>query len=894
MTIPAATLEERIGYQPHVRAWGAIPDLIEVTDGAITASDNTFTSASGGFGTDRVGQFIYVAGAGAAGVALITTIASVTSPTEVELTDAASTTVAGAVALWGRDNTASLQAAINECASHGVLLRVHFGEYLTGPLTIPSDSHLIGSGEGVSKLRAIPGSIPTDTPWIANSDQTGGNQNIIIEQMGFDGSKALLTVTGVDILEIANVTNISILRSHFQNAQRVCIRGNRWTDATIQGCSFVNWQPANVTASPDPEGAGGAVQCATSSHGESNGINILSNRFDGTVSKSTCLKLSGSATNPIRNVIIDGNLCLVGAYTAAVLATLGIELWCPSDDSPGYEQFTISNNIVQGEAGITAAAMFGISLAGSGGLYGAVTGNVVRYCYNFGIEIGSSSYVSITGNSLTDSSGIILDSNQGNGCHHCTVTGNTIRKPMIFDGGTANPYGIKLYAGQIQGPSPHTVTHCVISGNTVDLTGAGSDFPIGIILQSNHIDSKVNHIQVTGNNILGDGTVTQRGILMANSLGAVDRNYVSGNLLKNVTQGIHTGSGTSENNRYFCNFFSDDVTNNYSGVLGVGDDIVDVNAEGATFSPTSLQIRGSPNPEIDNLGNIRLTNPNARAYIGSGPADKTANNPNLVVLNKINYGSAVQGGIISVNSVFDGDPNWEKSTADAYSRALFLILGAGRFAVGFDDADNANGAAVGYPYALFVDDSTSEVRTGAPYPIFPMDKQSGVYAHNASPEGVITANEGSICIAKYAASGHLFLKSTGTSNTGWVEILTSGGVTDLGDAADVDGTGLTTGKQLQWDGSKVVNATAGDFDSLDVGGGDMTVDASGNTDVNSLDVQGTARLDSTGRFFPVATSQSAEPTLQNGELRIWIDTDTGISHVVFRSSGGVQQKVALA
>lgn len=74
--------------------------LLSGTDGAISSGDNTFTSATGPgeneFTDSYVGKTIVVTGAGAAGADLTTTIASVTSATEVELTAAASTTVSDA------------------------------------------------------------------------------------------------------------------------------------------------------------------------------------------------------------------------------------------------------------------------------------------------------------------------------------------------------------------------------------------------------------------------------------------------------------------------------------------------------------------------------------------------------------------------------------------------------------------------------------------------------------------------------------------------------------------------------------------------------------------------------------------------------------------------------
>lgn len=85
-----------------------ITRLVSNTDGAITASDNTFTSAGGPGGNEftesYVGKTITVSGAGADGADLETTIASFTSATEVELTDAAATTVSDAS--WSVENPA--------------------------------------------------------------------------------------------------------------------------------------------------------------------------------------------------------------------------------------------------------------------------------------------------------------------------------------------------------------------------------------------------------------------------------------------------------------------------------------------------------------------------------------------------------------------------------------------------------------------------------------------------------------------------------------------------------------------------------------------------------------------------------------------------------------------
>lgn len=61
--------------------------------GSITSADQTFTSETAVFRSADVGRYIYIEGAGPNGRVLVTTIASFTSSTVVELTDAAETSV---------------------------------------------------------------------------------------------------------------------------------------------------------------------------------------------------------------------------------------------------------------------------------------------------------------------------------------------------------------------------------------------------------------------------------------------------------------------------------------------------------------------------------------------------------------------------------------------------------------------------------------------------------------------------------------------------------------------------------------------------------------------------------------------------------------------------------
>ncbi len=97
----------------NVKSYGALGDGVDYADGALTATDATFTSASNPFVSGDVGKVISIDGAGTAGAYHVTTIASYTSAGEVELTDVGVTTVSGAAVFrFGTDDTSALQTLI--------------------------------------------------------------------------------------------------------------------------------------------------------------------------------------------------------------------------------------------------------------------------------------------------------------------------------------------------------------------------------------------------------------------------------------------------------------------------------------------------------------------------------------------------------------------------------------------------------------------------------------------------------------------------------------------------------------------------------------------------------------------------------------------------------------
>jgi hypothetical protein len=111
----------------------ASTDALQVSDGDIVNTDQTLQClTSAPFTANDVGKLIVVVGAGLAGADLQTTIASFTAPNEVELTDAASTTVVGATVTWGSSITLARMYTDSTNASVSALLyRIYYSPLTT-------------------------------------------------------------------------------------------------------------------------------------------------------------------------------------------------------------------------------------------------------------------------------------------------------------------------------------------------------------------------------------------------------------------------------------------------------------------------------------------------------------------------------------------------------------------------------------------------------------------------------------------------------------------------------------------------------------------------------------------------------------------------------------------
>lgn len=114
-----------LAWQFSIAAQGAKGDLNCVVDGAMNASA-VLTSATANFQPGDVGKTVVVKGALTSGVtSLVTTILSRQSATQVTLNAAATVSSAtGLQVVWGTDDTAAIQAAINAALAYRAPLGV--------------------------------------------------------------------------------------------------------------------------------------------------------------------------------------------------------------------------------------------------------------------------------------------------------------------------------------------------------------------------------------------------------------------------------------------------------------------------------------------------------------------------------------------------------------------------------------------------------------------------------------------------------------------------------------------------------------------------------------------------------------------------------------------------
>lgn len=143
----------------NVKNFGVKGDAQTSIQGSmISGTKNLTCDAFGVFVPSDVGKFVLIAGAGASANALASSIATFVTSSHVILVDTATTSTSGASMTWGTNDTAAIQAAINQITtssrdlglgrtgSAGTLFFPSGGYILTAEITIPGALTISGDG----------------------------------------------------------------------------------------------------------------------------------------------------------------------------------------------------------------------------------------------------------------------------------------------------------------------------------------------------------------------------------------------------------------------------------------------------------------------------------------------------------------------------------------------------------------------------------------------------------------------------------------------------------------------------------------------------------------------------------------------------------------------------
>lgn len=543
-------LSDFLGAQPYVGLTGAVADCRQCSDAAIEPDSTTLTSATADWGLGEsgtewglplAGKFIAVQGAGVDGADLITTIASWTDSGTLELTDAASTLVTGSAhCIWGTDNTTALQEAFDTYASKKVILRLHFGDYLTGRLTIPSNLHLVGSGPQASRLLYKPGSsinnyamletYGIDTP--LPDPYAPLVENIIFENLGIDGLGGFSQLYGgsdgngdgshswhptqhMSLMFIWWSKNCRFENCRFENGnvggvniggafENISFINCHFEDATVPGNTFTKYDFSESYVDENGRGKvmmNGALlriwDCETSSKG----WHVTGCRFHAHTCQGTCVKagidfLAADTGQVLSDLSITNNEFLMGTVEwhennsgeqvldgpgRGQTGALGFEIWSPTGMVVTGNRFETVDLTGQDRRNDNFA--ISVIRAYAHGTHAVISNNTITNCGAYTVECNVP--YSVISNNICRRSGamsIIGGSyaSQSLGIGNITVANNTFEYPRLGSNSFASAYpvrAISVYNGAIEdGPK---IDNVQIIGNIFRLSQVEEPGPPG-------------------------------------------------------------------------------------------------------------------------------------------------------------------------------------------------------------------------------------------------------------------------------------------------------------------------------------------------------------------------------------------------------------------------------
>lgn len=593
------------------------------------------------------------------------------------LSDRADAKDFGVVCDGSTDDTTALQLAVTNAATAKAALYLPADTCLVSALSLPSNTHIIGQGWGLStiKQKALTG--VNNTPFLTNSDHTGGNSNIALEQLTIDGNASnqggVSEVTG---LQLFQVDTVRVDFAQFINIIGWGISGANWTNITVSNSRFSNYA-SNSTTLKNSACIGTRYADATAA---SKNIHLFSNFCDGSATGVGGFKLSGTVAAPISGIIETDNHWIVGDSGTSDTA-LGSELY--SNDGPttfdGFFDFIVDHNIVEGVSASSPLGnqTFGISICGSGGNHGTVSHNTIKWIGDFSIELCGPN-ISAVGNTLDTTAQVIVNSSFGGTIENVSVTDTVFKNPTGYNSGTPGAPAFLAYT-----QSGGILRNISFRGNQVDYTNTAAPSPTNSVIhaQCNSGSGSILDTNITDNQIHGPGTAySVTGItLEQDGTCSVSRSIISRNTLVNLTNGIFYGGDDNTQTTY--NTYSN-VTARHaaSGSIPVSDVFWEIDPS-ADYTTAWSSISPSSNIILTKTGQYFQTN-------------NGATTPNIITWNATNGGDCAIGGVFSTNSrqnlSSDMVPyGWTQTSSGAYTRAAYYQNGACRFVIAFGPATGA-------------------------------------------------------------------------------------------------------------------------------------------------------------------------------------------------------------
>jgi hypothetical protein len=562
--------------------FGCFSDAAGTSNAAITAGGTTLTSDTGTWSAGDAGKPIDVAGAGAAGATLRTSIASFTDTDEIELADAAATTVApsktsaGGLAIWGDDYTdtiegatgtdlsvgrkftapysvraanstttrtqqaragdrlsvldfgavgdgstddsAAIQAACVVCAARGKTLYFPAGVYLCAGLAVACS--LVGEGNG-SILRSNDDTVDLLDPTASD---------ISVRHLRLEGVAVDATNTTYAIRPSGAVTGVVIsgvtfsgetAGEGFNNAIKIEDDCDDWR---VEGCSFERlW---GTTA-----GHGYGILCANQS-----GAKIYKNTFVGPANRGRHAVYMSAGTN---GAIVSENEVNGFSYEAITTNASGVQ--DPVIDSE------IVGNIIRD------CVLSGNASSGAIGCYGladgiTIRGNIIRRSGAKGIAIDASGTDTCTNITIVEND---IEDVQTQGLELVSLVNGTIAQNGIRSVSQASvgaSAAIRVISDGTVAPAD-----LVFVGNRTPGTDARSSFQInatspiatGLKLSANYFPTQsVADYELNGAEITVDGWIWATAAPSAGAHVRGDRAWNTSPSAAGVPGWVCTASGT--------------------------------------------------------------------------------------------------------------------------------------------------------------------------------------------------------------------------------------------------------------------------------------------------------------------------------------------------------------